>query len=134
MRCVRCQIDLVPETYEGTQIDRCARCGGVWLDSGELTRIVDTIGVTLPAATIRDTLAAAFAGVPQQEQRYRWFFAQSATPPWNRSTQRLRLWYDARSVSCRPRHLARRRRAREGAGTLKHWARQTRQHQQPRDE
>ncbi len=69
MRCVRCPIDLTPEIYEGTQIDRCARCKGVWLDSGELTKIVDTIGVAIPEAVLRDTLAVAFKGVPQDEQR-----------------------------------------------------------------
>ena len=69
MRCVRCQIDLVPESYEGTEIDRCPRCKGAWLDAGELTKIVDTVALKIPAEVVRDTLAVAFKGVPQDEAR-----------------------------------------------------------------
>jgi Zn-finger nucleic acid-binding protein len=69
MQCVRCKLDLVPERYEGTEIDRCPRCQGAWLDEGELTRIVDTVDVKIPAEVVRDTLAVAFKGVPQDEAR-----------------------------------------------------------------
>jgi len=67
--CVRCQIDLVPERYEGTEIDRCPRCKGAWLDAGELTKIVDTVALKISAEVVRDTLAVAFKGVPQDEAR-----------------------------------------------------------------
>ena len=69
MRCPRCRTDLVPERYEGTEIDRCPRCEGVWLDTGELTRIVDTVRVAIPRRVVRETLAAAFGGVPPDEVR-----------------------------------------------------------------
>ena len=133
MRCVRCHIDLVPETYEGTQIDRCARCRGVWLDSGELTKIVDTIGVVLPAAMIRDTLAAAFKGVPQDEQR-----SVERCPKCNAAMQAINYDYASGTVLDR---------CPAGHGTWldggelekvqahsEHWARQARQHQQHRED
>jgi Zn-finger nucleic acid-binding protein len=33
--CPICAIDLSRETIDGVEIDRCANCGGVWLDPGE---------------------------------------------------------------------------------------------------
>jgi Zn-finger nucleic acid-binding protein len=71
MQCITCEIDLVPEIYEDTQIDRCARCHGVWLDIGELSKIVATVGVQLPADLVRDTLAMAFRGVSRDYKRLR---------------------------------------------------------------
>lgn len=69
MRCVRCRTELVRERYEGAEIDRCPRCKGTWLDAGELTRIVETREVKIPALLARDTLEVASAGVPQEELR-----------------------------------------------------------------
>jgi Zn-finger nucleic acid-binding protein len=40
--CPRCNVALGPTEYEGVQIDKCPRCGGEWLDAGELKHIVDT--------------------------------------------------------------------------------------------
>jgi len=67
--CPRCHTRLVPESYEGTRIDRCPNCRGVWLDRGELKQIVETIRVAIPAAVRRETRAAAFEGVPRDEPR-----------------------------------------------------------------
>jgi len=33
--CAGCKGDMEELTLDGVQIDRCARCGGVWLDAGE---------------------------------------------------------------------------------------------------
>jgi hypothetical protein len=30
------------KAYEGVMIDHCPRCGGTWLDSGEISRVIDT--------------------------------------------------------------------------------------------
>ena len=40
MKCVRCRGQLKLESYEGVEIDRCPQCQGVWLDAGELAKIV----------------------------------------------------------------------------------------------
>jgi ribosomal protein L37AE/L43A len=36
LQCPRCDGTLDEITFEDVQIDRCNKCGGVWLDSGEL--------------------------------------------------------------------------------------------------
>ena len=41
MYCPTCQAKLHKEKFEGVEIDHCLTCGGVWLDHGELDRLVD---------------------------------------------------------------------------------------------
>ena len=36
IHCPKCDGMLVEVTFEDVQIDRCNKCNGVWLDSGEL--------------------------------------------------------------------------------------------------
>jgi Zn-finger nucleic acid-binding protein len=40
MTCPRCSSDLEPKQRDGVEIDRCTRCGGIWLDAGEMERLV----------------------------------------------------------------------------------------------
>ena len=39
MQCPRCDGKLNESTFEGVTIDTCEKCGGVWLDSGELEQL-----------------------------------------------------------------------------------------------
>lgn len=39
MLCPACKVEMEPRTYEGVTVDRCSKCEGVWLDSGELRLI-----------------------------------------------------------------------------------------------
>ena len=39
-RCPKCGAALVEMHYKGIEIDKCSRCQGIWLDSGELERIL----------------------------------------------------------------------------------------------
>ncbi len=39
MRCPRCDGVLESKSFEGVEIDTCDKCGGVWLDSGELEQL-----------------------------------------------------------------------------------------------
>ncbi len=41
MRCCKCGEELQVVHYGEIEIDRCFGCGGVWLDDGELEKIVD---------------------------------------------------------------------------------------------
>jgi len=41
MKCPGCDKKMVEKFYEGVLIDQCPGCGGTWLDSGEITRIID---------------------------------------------------------------------------------------------
>ena len=36
MRCPKCRADMEQVVYEGTEIDRCTICGGIWFDAGEI--------------------------------------------------------------------------------------------------
>lgn len=36
--CVKCNSILDKATFEGLEIDLCPKCGGLWLDRGEITR------------------------------------------------------------------------------------------------
>jgi uncharacterized protein len=39
MRCPRCDGTLTESRFEEVSIDTCEKCGGVWLDSGELEQL-----------------------------------------------------------------------------------------------
>ncbi len=39
VHCPKCDGTLVELTFEDVQLDRCNKCNGVWLDSGELERL-----------------------------------------------------------------------------------------------
>jgi uncharacterized protein with PIN domain len=40
MRCPRCDGALKESKFEGVSIDTCEKCGGIWLDSGELEQLL----------------------------------------------------------------------------------------------
>ncbi len=39
MRCPKCQADMEQIVIDGTEVDRCSSCHGLWFDSGELSRL-----------------------------------------------------------------------------------------------
>ena len=39
-RCPKCGAELVQMHYKGIEIDKCSHCQGIWLDCGELERIL----------------------------------------------------------------------------------------------
>ena len=41
MQCPVCDVTLVISSREGIEIDYCAQCRGVWLDRGELDKIIE---------------------------------------------------------------------------------------------
>lgn len=43
MICPRCKGDLVEVVKHGVTIDHCNSCGGIWLDKGELSKIISQI-------------------------------------------------------------------------------------------
>ncbi|HSW62406.1 MAG TPA: zf-TFIIB domain-containing protein [Dissulfurispiraceae bacterium] len=40
MKCPTCTIDLIMSDKQGIEIDYCPKCRGVWLDRGELDKII----------------------------------------------------------------------------------------------
>jgi len=41
MECPVCDVNLVISSREGIEIDHCPQCRGVWLDRGELDKIIE---------------------------------------------------------------------------------------------
>jgi hypothetical protein len=41
MKCPACSVDLVMTDRQGVEIDYCPKCRGVWLDRGELDKIIE---------------------------------------------------------------------------------------------
>lgn len=41
MNCPHCNVILVMSDKQGIEIDYCPRCRGVWLDRGELDKIIE---------------------------------------------------------------------------------------------
>ena len=41
MKCPTCNVNLVMSDRQGVEIDYCPECRGVWLDRGELDKIIE---------------------------------------------------------------------------------------------
>src|SRR3989337_1758725 len=50
MSCPVCRVPLTMSEREGVEIDFCPQCRGVWLDRGELDKILDRVAVVAPAS------------------------------------------------------------------------------------
>jgi Zn-finger nucleic acid-binding protein len=50
MPCPVCKIPLVMSDRQGVEIDYCPQCRGVWLDRGELDKIIERSGAQDTAA------------------------------------------------------------------------------------
>jgi Zn-finger nucleic acid-binding protein len=50
MPCPACRIPLVMSDRQGVEIDYCPQCRGVWLDRGELDKIIERSGRDAPQA------------------------------------------------------------------------------------
>lgn len=51
MRCPMCaEAELAPTYRHGIEVDVCPRCKGVWLDRGELEKILDALDAQLDAS------------------------------------------------------------------------------------
>lgn len=62
MKCPACQENLVMSDRQGIEIDYCPTCRGVWLDRGELDKIIER--------SVRDTPAAAPLREPPRERDF----------------------------------------------------------------
>ncbi len=67
MKCPTCDgVNLVMSERSGIEIDYCPQCRGVWLDRGELDKIIERAA---PAATAQPAPQAAPVQQPQQAYR-----------------------------------------------------------------
>ena len=77
MKCPTDNATLVMSERNGIEIDYCPECRGVWLDRGELDKIIDRAGVAPSGAAPAAPVTAAYPQSPQyrddayREQPYR---------------------------------------------------------------
>ncbi len=43
MNCPNCNVPLVMSVKQGVEIDYCPQCRGIWLDRGELNKIIELV-------------------------------------------------------------------------------------------
>ena len=53
MPCPVCKVALVMSDRQGIEIDYCPQCRGVWLDRGELDKIIERSATEAPAPASR---------------------------------------------------------------------------------
>jgi len=54
MKCPQCEIDLEIAERSMIEIDYCPECRGVWLDRGELDKIIERSAMVQPAQSYED--------------------------------------------------------------------------------
>ena len=59
MRCPTCtETALVMSERQGVEIDYCPQCRGVWLDRGELDKLIERAGAMTPAAAVNQAASS----------------------------------------------------------------------------
>ena len=91
MKCPVCgDPDLVMSERQGIEIDYCPKCRGVWLDRGELDKIVErNAAASAPAAAQTAPVApAAYPSAPARPElpRYEERRAESGHKPYRRKS------------------------------------------------
>lgn len=71
MKCPVCtSVNLVMSDRQGVEIDYCPECRGVWLDRGELDKIIERSASRETASTPPPPQYANQPGYPQQQAHY----------------------------------------------------------------
>ena len=69
MKCPNCNdTSLVMSDRQGVEIDYCPQCRGVWLDRGELDKLIERSLASVPAAAPQPARRPDF--VDSEQQRY----------------------------------------------------------------
>ncbi|MDP3426628.1 MAG: zf-TFIIB domain-containing protein [Humidesulfovibrio sp.] len=74
MNCPQCNISLVMTERSGIEIDYCPQCRGVWLDRGELDKIIERSAASQPSAPVQHA-------APVQPQHQPSHYQQQPVPP-----------------------------------------------------
>ncbi|MBB2966280.1 zf-TFIIB domain-containing protein [Leifsonia aquatica] len=70
MKCPTDNATLVMSERNGIEIDYCPECRGVWLDRGELDKIIDRAGAVAPAAPAPQYQEPAYPPQAYPQQGY----------------------------------------------------------------
>ena len=54
MKCPQCSVNLVMSDRQGIEIDYCPDCRGVWLDRGELDKLIERSNAQVESVRRRD--------------------------------------------------------------------------------
>jgi hypothetical protein len=71
MKCPICNIDLLMSDRQGVEIDYCSQCRGVWLDRGELDKIIERSQSEAAPADDRRTAVQPKEACQAQKEEYR---------------------------------------------------------------
>lgn len=109
MKCPVCEnTNLLMSERQGIEIDYCPQCRGVWLDRGELDKIIERSGVTSAATSgdVANSMSAAAPAVPgyptqalPQQQQY-----QPQHQPYPQPTQHYSSQHRHQSSHTYPQH------------------------------
>ena len=71
MQCPVCaDVQLAISSREGIEIDHCPQCRGVWLDRGELDKIIERAAPSVMGAARAPEAPAPYAEPPRPAPRY----------------------------------------------------------------
>ncbi len=71
MKCPVCSVDLTMSERQGVEIDYCPKCRGVWLDRGELDKIIErSHAEEMPAPPQRSAPQPSYPPPPVYQQQY----------------------------------------------------------------
>jgi uncharacterized protein len=73
MPCPVCKIPLVMSDRQGVEIDYCPQCRGVWLDRGELDKIIERSSVEQAPPQPRASASPQAEYVPQDFSHHQGF-------------------------------------------------------------
>ena len=65
MACPGCDVPLTMSERQGIEIDYCPQCRGIWLDRGELDKIIERSAKDLAAQTAQPIAPQAVPSYPQ---------------------------------------------------------------------
>lgn len=68
MNCPLCNIPLSISERQGIEIDYCSKCRGVWLDRGELDKIIERAAAEMPSRSYSEGQNDRY-GHPRDEHR-----------------------------------------------------------------
>jgi hypothetical protein len=72
MNCPVCAVELKIYERQGIEVDYCPQCQGVWLDRGELDRIIEAASEEMPtqSAAPLPTYQPQAAPAPRRDKRH----------------------------------------------------------------
>jgi Zn-finger nucleic acid-binding protein len=70
MKCPVCDVPLSISSREGIEIDFCPQCRGVWLDRGELDKIIERAGTTMASPVVSGHERERYAAPPPPRDRW----------------------------------------------------------------